>query len=123
MASTPDRPSQRYAGLHPVDRSLVELRSGRRLEKATISIESFLLNHVARLNKALDHCQLAVDQNKILQRVMADFQRQKAQWEIERQTELRRLFEASEKLAAGWKNLEAERQNLMAERRRSSQHE
>jgi hypothetical protein len=119
MSTDSARPTQGNSSPYPLDRSLVELRSGRRLEKVIISVESFLLNHVARVKKSLDQCQLTVDQNRILQRVMADFQRQKAEWEIDRQAEIRRLFEASEKLAAGWRRLEAERQAWSAEHRRN----
>ena len=99
-----------------LDRSLVELRSGRRLEKITASIESFLLNQVARLNKSLDKCKQAVDQNEILQRIMADFERQKESWEKERQAEINRLIEAGDNLIQGWKQLEQERQAFLAVR-------
>ncbi len=96
-------------------RSLAELRSGRRLEKVTASIESFLFSQVLRLNESLDQCKLAVDENEIVQRVMANFEQQKADWENDRQAEIRRLSEASEKLIASWEQLENERQAWQAQ--------
>ena len=99
-----------------LDRSLAELSSGRRLEKITASIEGFLLNQVARLNKSLDKCKQAVDQDKIVQRIMSDFERQKQEWEKERQVEIKRLVEAGDNLIQGWKQLEQERQAFLAER-------
>lgn len=99
-----------------LDRSLTELSSGRRLEKITSSIEGFLLNQIARLNKSLDKCKQAVDQDKIVQRIMSDFERQKLVWEKERQTEIKRLVEAGDNLILGWKQLEQERQAFLSER-------
>ncbi len=98
------------------ERSLGELRSGRRLEKITSSIESFLLSQVSRLEKSLTQCQAAVEQNQVVQRIRSEFERQREAWELERQAEIRRLYEASEKLARGWKQLEEERQNWIADR-------
>jgi hypothetical protein len=74
------------------------------------------LSQVTRLEKSLDQCKAAVDQNQVVQRILSDFERQKETWERDRQAELKRLFEASEKLARGWKQLEDERQNWLAER-------
>lgn len=99
-----------------VERSLAELRSGRRLEKVAASIESFLLSQIARLEKSLAECEAAVGQNQVVQRILTDFERQKEAWERERQAEIKRLFEASEKLARGWKQLEDERQKWIADR-------
>lgn len=99
-----------------VERSLAELRSGRRLEKVAASIESFLLSQVARVEKSLAECEAAVGQNQVVQRILADFERQKEVWERERQAEIKRLFDASEKLARGWKQLEDERQKWIADR-------
>ena len=109
-AETPPR------GNPALEHSLAELRSGRRLDKVTYSVESFLLSQVTRLEKSLEQCKAAVDQNQIVQRILADHERHKEVWERERQAEIQRLFEASEKLARGWKQLEEERQNWIADR-------
>ena len=110
-------PSEAIVSSAPqLDRSLGELRSARRLEKLTASIESFLLSQIGRIQKSLQQCKEAVDQNQVVQRILADFDRQKEAWELERHTEIQRLFAASEKLVQGWKQLEDERQAWLADR-------
>ena len=51
--SQPNRPESAAT----LDRTLAEIRSGRRLEKLIASIQGFLNGQVARLDKALDECQ------------------------------------------------------------------
>ena len=97
-----------------LDRTLGELKSGRRLEKVIASIESFLFNQVTRIEESLAICQAAVKENEIVQRIILDHETQKEIWEKDRQAEIQRLFEASEKLARGWKQLEEEKQNWLA---------
>ena len=92
-----------------LDRTLTEIRSGRRLEKIVASIESFLNSQVARLEKAIDECNQAVENDKIVQRILAEFEVEKAEWEESRQQEMLRLQAAGEELIKGWEQLEDER--------------
>lgn len=96
--------------LPTLDRTLSEIRTGRRLEKITASIESFLHSQVARLEKAIAECQRSVENDEILQRILADFEVEKQEWEKNRQAEIVRLSGAGEELIKGWEKLEAERQ-------------
>jgi hypothetical protein len=99
-----------------LDQSLIQLQTGRRLEQVSASIESFLLSQVARIEEALGKCQLAVNQNQIVQRILADFEKQKLDWERQREAEADRLYQAGEKLIEGWRQLEAERREWMSKR-------
>ena len=99
-----------------LDRTLVEIRSGRRLEKIANSIESFLHNQVARLEEALRQCQQAENNDKILQDILSNFELEKKKWEEQRQAEIRRLDQASKQLSLGWQQLEDERRNWLDER-------
>ena len=91
--------------------SLGELRVGRRLQQVTSSIGSFLDSQLAKLEKALVQCKNAELQNEVLQRIIAEFEQQKIDWEQTRVAEEKRLFAAGEKLIEGWKQLEQERAN------------
>lgn len=91
-------------------------RGARRLDRIASSISSFLMNQVERLERELDRCQKAVDNEKIVQQLMADFELQKHEWEAIRQTEIERLNEAGDKLAAGWEKLEIERREWLENR-------
>ncbi len=103
-----------------LDQSLIQLQTGRRLEQVSASIESFLLSQVARIEEALEKCQLAVNQNQIVQRILADFEKQKLDWERQREAEADRLYQAGEKLIEGWRQLETERRDWMAKRNSKS---
>ena len=92
-----------------LDRTLTEIRSGRRLEKIVVSIESFLNSQVARLDKAIAECNQSVENDRIVQGILAEFELEKAAWEKSRQQEIKRLQAAGEELIKGWKNLENER--------------
>ncbi len=94
------------------DSKLGELRLGRRLQKVTRSIENFLENQLARLESALNKCEIAEEQNSVLQRMMVDFEKQKRDWEAQRLEEEQRLFEAGEKLMQRWEQLEYEKRKL-----------
>ena len=100
--------------IQSLDRSLAELRTGRRLEQVAASIETFLLSQVARIEESLELCQTSVGQNQIVQRILADFEKQKVEWEEQRQSESRRLYEAGERLIRGWEQLETDRQEWLA---------
>lgn len=99
-----------------IDQSLTELRTGRRLEQVTTRIGSFLQSQIARIEESLAECEKSVNQNQIVQRIIADFEQQKADWESQRDAESKRLYEAGERLIAGWQQLEDERQKWMATR-------
>jgi hypothetical protein len=101
---------------HSLDRTLTEIRSGRRLEKIAASIQSFLESQFSRLESALIDVQSAEENDKILQRILADFEKEKRTWEEQRQAEILRLQNASEQLISGWQQLEDERRKWMDER-------
>lgn len=99
-----------------LDRTLNEIRSGRRLEKVITCIESFLNSQISRLEKGLAECERAAGNDKIVQRILSDFELEKQAWEAERQIETLRLKEAGEKLILGWEQLENERRTWMDQR-------
>lgn len=99
-----------------LDRTLTEIRSGRRLEKVVSCIESFLYSQISRLEKGLAECGKAVDNDEIVKKILADFELEKQAWEAERQLETLRLKEAGEKLIHGWEQLENERRNWLDQR-------
>ena len=90
------------------DQVLSKIRSGRRLEKIAESIESFLDNQVARLEKAMLECESAAENDRIVQSILASFEKEKLAWEEMRQLEIARLSRAGEELIKGWASLEAE---------------
>ena len=96
-----------------LDRTLSEIRSGRRLEKLIASIQGFLNGQVARLDKALDECQAAVDNDRIMRTVLASFETEKKQWQEKCEAESKRLKAEGQKLAEGWKELEDQRRKLL----------
>ncbi len=98
-----------------LDQTLVEIRSGRRLEKVASSIENFLLSQLTRLEKELDRCQHAVNNDAIVQRAKLELVNCKLQWEAERDAEVLRLHEASTQMVAGWKQLEDARRKWLDE--------
>ena len=102
--------------LRSLDQKLTEIRSGRRLEKISASVESFLNSQVSRLETVLDEIQRAEENDKIVQRILADFEEEKLAWEERRQAETLRLQKASEKLINGWQQLEDERRKWVDER-------
>ena len=99
-----------------LDRTLNEIRSGRRLEKIAASIECFLHSQIVRLDKAIDECNRSVENDKIVQRIFADFEIEKQTWEEKRQDEILRLSAAGDELIRGWEKLEAERQKWLEQR-------
>lgn len=100
-----------------LDRTLTEIRSGRRLEKIVSSIEGFLVSQVTRLDAALEECHRAVENDKIVQRILADFELDKKTWEADRQAEIERLSAAGEELIRGWEQLEDERRKWADQRK------
>ena len=92
-----------------LDRTLLEVRSGRQLEKICSSVESFLCSQLTRLEDAVNQCQLAMENDRIVKQVLADFESNKRTWEEQRACEMERLNQASNRLAQGWVQLENER--------------
>ena len=112
-----DLPVYEAAAQSPtLDRTLTEIRSGRRLEKIVKSIESFLHSQISRIDKAVEECRLAENNDKILQKMRKDFEQEKLEWQETRNSEGLRLNEASDMLIQGWKDLEDERRSWLDER-------
>ena len=112
-----DFPMYEVAAQSPsLDRTLTEIRSGRRLEKIVKSIENFLHSQISRIDKAVEECRLAENNDQILQKIRKDFEQEKLEWEETRNSESLRLIEASDKLIEGWKALEDERRSWLDER-------
>ena len=124
LSSSPDQgsaatdlPVYEAAAQSPtLDRTLTEIRSGRRLEKIVKSIESFLHSQISRIDKAVEECRLAENNDKILQKMRKDFEQEKLEWQETRNSEGLRLNEASDMLIQGWKDLEDERRSWLDER-------
>lgn len=95
--------------LSSLDRTLTEIRSGRRLEKIVASIENFLNSQITRLEKAMAECNESIENDRIVQRILAEFEVEKAAWEESRQAEIMRLQVAGEELIKGWEKLEEQR--------------
>ena len=114
----PGGPAARTVRQNPqsLDRTLTEIRSGRRLESIVASIASFLDGQIERLETAINECHKAVENDRILQRILADFELEKLAWEESRQAEIVRLQAAGAKLIHGWEKLENERRNYWQER-------
>jgi hypothetical protein len=99
-----------------LDRTLTEIRSGRRLESIVASIESFLDGQIGRLELAINECNKAVENDKIVQRILANFELEQRAWEENRQAEIVRLQASGAKLINGWEKLENERRKFWEER-------
>lgn len=98
------------------DQSLLEIQTGRSLQKVVGSIERFLLNQIDRLENALQEAQRIEEQGDVVQRLVRDLDEQREAWEQQRQRELTQLADASDKLVQGWKRLEDERRTWLTER-------
>ena len=97
------------------DNTLARIEVSRKLAEIAASIESFLIGQSEKLQRALNECARAVDENQKLQTMLREFEERKLQWEQERQSELKRLNLASEKLTKGWQQLE--QQQLLLDQR------
>ena len=91
---------------------LNDLRLGRRLKSVTTSIESFLQNQLLKLETAMDQCAKVEQQNEMLKRMFAEFEKNKRDWEKHRLLEEQRLYEAGQKLVRGWEQLDVEKSKL-----------
>ncbi len=96
-----------------LDRTLLAIRSGRDLEKVCASVESFLVSQLARLEDAINQCQMAKENDRIVKQVLGEFESKKRDWENQRAAEISRLTQASDRLAKGWAQLENERRQWL----------
>jgi hypothetical protein len=64
----------------------------------------------------VDQLQAGVTDESVLAARMAEFQQEREQWELHRQTEVERLRREGDLLAEAWQRLEAEERRLLAER-------
>jgi len=94
------------------DQVLSDIRAGRRLERITSSVQSFLEVQVSKVNAALEQCEAAVKNDRLVADRLADFEKEKRVWESARDTEIKRLSVASDELAKAWTQLETERRSL-----------
>ena len=98
------------------DKTLDEARSGRRLTKIVNSIQSYLNNEISKLETAIEKCQQAADNDRVLQHLRMELENERQSWEADRDAEAKRLHDASEKLIQAWQQLEEERRRWMDER-------
>lgn len=99
------------------DQVLTEIRSSRRLEKIVSSIENFLNHQVERLGQAMEACERAAENDKIVKEILKRHEDEKRLWEEERQAEMIRLSKAGDELVKAWEQLEEERRNWLENRK------
>ena len=102
---------------HQLKRTLNEISSSRQLEKIVNSIARFLNSQILRIEEAIRQCSEAADNDRIVQAMLADFERKKQAWEETRNAEIERLNQAGEDLIQGWQKLEQERQQWIDQRK------
>ena len=98
-----------------IDQTLNEIRSGRRLGQIVSSIECFLLGQIDRIEDSIEECNRAVENDRILQNILREFELEKKAWEESRQAEARRLQLAGEDLIRQWEELESARRKFLDE--------
>lgn len=105
-------------GLSPVkavsrDLLLADIRSGRRLERVVDSIKLFLEIQVDKFEQTLAQCEAAVENERQLQKRLAEFEKEKHQWNQTRMSEIERLSAAGDELTKAWTQLEVERRQFL----------
>ena len=105
-------------GLSPVkavsrDLLLADIRSGRRLERVVDSIKLFLEIQVDKIEQTLGQCEAAVENERQLQKRLAEFEKEKHQWNQTRMSEIERLSAAGDELTKAWTQLEVERRQFL----------
>lgn len=95
------------------DQMLVDLRSGRRLDRIVASIQNFLEMQVSRVEDTIAQCEAAVENDIRVQERMAKFEKEKREWDESRKQEIARLSQASDELAKAWEKLETERRQFV----------
>jgi hypothetical protein len=95
------------------DQMLVDIRSGRRLDRIVASIQNFLEMQVSRVEDTISQCEAAVENDIRIQERMAKFEKEKRAWDESRKQEIARLSQASDELAKAWEKLETERRQFL----------
>lgn len=95
------------------DQMLVDIRSGRRLERIVASIQNFLEMQVSKVDDTISQCEMAVENDIRVQARLADFEQEKRAWDENRKQEITRLSQASDELAKAWEKLETERRQFL----------
>lgn len=86
----------------------------RRLRAIADRMEDFLLGQILRLETAMQACSLPEDSTH--RGISGELQEERARWEAERQHELQRLQEETDRLTEAWERVEAEQRRLLGER-------
>ena len=95
------------------DLLLADIRSGRRLERVVDSIKLFLEIQVDKIEQTLGQCEAAVENERQLQKRLAEFEKEKHQWNQIRMSEIERLSAAGDELTKAWTQLEVERRQFL----------
>ena len=95
------------------DQLLTDIRSGRRLERVVDSIKHFLEAQVGKIEQTLAQCDAAVENDRLLQQRLAEFEKEKHEWNQMRMSEIERLSAAGDELAKAWGQLEVERRKFL----------
>ena len=95
------------------DQLLTDIRSGRRLERVIESVKLFLAMQVDKVEQTLAQCDAAVEKERSLQMRLAEFEKEKHQWNQTRMLEIERLSAAGDELAKAWAQLEVERRQVL----------
>ena len=98
------------------DQLLTDIRSGRRLERVVDSVKLFLEMQVDKIEQTLGQCEAAVENERQLQKRLAEFEKEKHQWNQTRMSEIERLSVAGDELAKAWAQLEVERRQFLDSR-------
>jgi hypothetical protein len=112
VATSPASDSVAKNGGANRDQVLSDIRAGRRLERITSSVQNFLETQVAKIDEALEQCEAAVENDRLVRDRLAAFEKEKREWETARNAELKRLSVASDELAKAWEKLETDRRSL-----------
>jgi len=99
------------------DQLLTDIRSGRRLERVVDSIKHFLEMQVGKIEETLAQCDAAVENERLLQQRLAEFEKEKHQWQQTRMSEIERLSSAGDELTKAWEQLEVERRKFLDSKR------
>jgi len=95
------------------DQLLTDIRSGRRLERVVDSVKHFLEMQVGKIEETLAQCDAAVENERLLQQRLAEFEKEKHQWQQTRMSEIERLSAAGDELTKAWEQLEGERRKFL----------
>ena len=95
------------------DQLLTDIRSGRRLERVVDSVKLFLEMQVDKIEQTLGQCEAAVENERQLQKRLAEFEKEKHQWNQTRMSEIERLSAAGDELSKAWAQLEVERRQFL----------